>query len=108
VSAGVDDQEARRLAAALKGLAHPVRLRVLEQAEKGVKLSASKLQATMPEIALGTVSYHVRCLAQAGLLDGAGGAPRRGAIERFYVLSPAGLRMRALLGQMSAALDMAP
>jgi DNA-binding transcriptional ArsR family regulator len=108
VSAEVDDQNVRRLAAALKGLAHPVRLRVLAQAEQGVKLSASKLQATMPDVALGTVSYHVRCLAQAGLLEGAGGAPRRGAIERFYVLSPAGLKLRALVGQMSAALDPAP
>jgi DNA-binding transcriptional ArsR family regulator len=105
VSTGVDDKEARRLAAALKGLAHPVRLRVLAEAEEGVKLSASKLQANMPDVALGTVSYHVRCLAQAGLLDGAGGAPRRGAIERFYVLSPVGLQLRALLGQLSAALS---
>jgi DNA-binding transcriptional ArsR family regulator len=105
VSTGVDDKEARRLAAALKGLAHPVRLRVLAEAEEGVKLSASKLQTNMPDVALGTVSYHVRCLAQAGLLDGAGGAPRRGAIERFYVLSPVGLQLRALLGQLSAALS---
>lgn len=105
MSTGVDDKEARRLAAALKGLAHPVRLRVLAEAEEGVKLSASKLQTNMPDVALGTVSYHVRCLAQAGLLDGAGGAPRRGAIERFYVLSPVGLQLRALLGQLSAALS---
>jgi len=104
VSAGDDDQEARRLAAALKALAHPVRLRVITQAEQGVKLSASKLQANMPDVALGTLSYHVRCLARAGLLEGAGGAPRRGAIERFYVLTPAGLQLGALLGQLSAAL----
>ena len=49
---------------------------------------------------LGSVSYHVRVLADLGALQLVDQAPRRGAIEHYYALAP-GLRMEVL----SPALD---
>jgi DNA-binding transcriptional ArsR family regulator len=92
--------EAGRLAATLGALAHPVRLRIVADAEEGVKLSASGLQHAMPDVPLGTLSYHVRCLADAGLIRSAGTAPRRGATEHFYLVSPVALQLRAQIGQL--------
>jgi DNA-binding HxlR family transcriptional regulator len=95
-----DDAAAAELAEALSGLAHPVRIRVLRHAEDGVKLSASKLRESMPDVPLGTLSYHVRQLASAGLLRRAGRVPRRGAVEHLYLMTPKGVTLVAIVERL--------
>jgi DNA-binding transcriptional ArsR family regulator len=88
------------LATALRALGHPVRIRLLREAEEGVKLSASKAQEWVPDVSLGTLAYHVRCLADAGLLRKAGLVPRRGAVEHLYLLTPLGVRLAGVVEQL--------
>jgi DNA-binding HxlR family transcriptional regulator len=95
-----DDDAAVELAEALGGLAHPVRIRVLWHAEDGVKLSASKLRESMPDVPLGTLSYHVRQLASAGLLRRAGRVPRRGAVEHLYLMTPKGAALVSMVEKL--------
>jgi DNA-binding transcriptional ArsR family regulator len=89
------------LAKALRALGHPVRIRLLSQADEGVKLSASKAQELVPGVSRGTLAYHVRCLADAGLLRKAGLVPRRGAVEHLYLLTPLGVRLAGVVEQLS-------
>ncbi|HEX2233827.1 MAG TPA: helix-turn-helix domain-containing protein [Thermoleophilaceae bacterium] len=89
-----------QLAPALRALGHPVPLRLMLDAQQGVELSASKAQERMPDVSLGTVAYHVRRLAAAGLLRATGHVPRRGAVEHLYVLSPLGVELSAILEQL--------
>jgi DNA-binding transcriptional ArsR family regulator len=90
---------AEQLAGELDGLAHPVRLRVVLTMEDGAA-SPTNL-ATQLDVPLGTMSYHVRCLASVGLLALVGSRPRRGALEHFYELTERG---RALRGAALALL----
>lgn len=66
----------------LKVLAHPIRLKILKQAQLG-EVSAKEAARELDE-PIGKVSYHVRVLADAGLLELARQTPRRGAIETHY------------------------
>jgi DNA-binding transcriptional ArsR family regulator len=91
------------LAEVLGALSHPVRIRVLRHSEGGVKLSASRLRESMPDVPLGTLAYHVRQLAVAGLLRRAGRVPRRGAVEHLYLVTPKGL---ALVGVLDELIDL--
>jgi DNA-binding HxlR family transcriptional regulator len=88
------------LAGALRALGHPVRIQLLAGAEEGVKLSPTRAREWVPDVPLGTLAYHVRCLAVAGLLRRAGQAPRRGAVEHFYLLTPLGARLAAVVEQL--------
>jgi DNA-binding transcriptional ArsR family regulator len=90
-SAG-ENERAHALAQAFGALSHPVRIRALRQFERGGKLSPSGLKEAMPDVPLGTLAYHVRQLAGAGLLKPAGRAQRRGTIEHLYVLTSKGTR----------------
>ena len=45
-------------------------------------------------VPLGTMSYHVRCLAGLGLLELVGSRPRRGALEHVYELTGRGHALR--------------
>jgi DNA-binding transcriptional ArsR family regulator len=94
------DDATIELARALRAVGHPVRIRLLSQAEEGVKLSASKARELVPGVSLGTLAYHVRCLADAGLLRNAGLVPRRGAVEHLYLLTPLGVRLAAVVEQL--------
>jgi DNA-binding transcriptional ArsR family regulator len=78
----------------LDGLSHPVRLRVV-LAIDNEDASPSTLAARL-EAPLGTVSYHVRCLAALGLLELVASHPRRGALEHVYALTPRGRVLRRL------------
>jgi DNA-binding transcriptional ArsR family regulator len=98
--ARADREVTERIAELLGALGHPVRVRVMGQFEEGVKLSPSRLQEAMPDISLGTLAYHVRQLAGAGLLKHAGRVPRRGAVEHLYLLTPTGAKMSALLEEL--------
>lgn len=85
------------IAEVLGALGHPVRVRVIRHFDEDVKLSPSRLHEAMPDVSLGTLAYHVRQLAGAGLLRRAGRVPRRGAVEHLYLLTSTGVTMAAVL-----------
>lgn len=66
----------------LKVLAHPIRMKILKQAQLG-EISAKEASRDLGE-PIGKVSYHVRVLADAGMLELTRQTPRRGAIESHY------------------------
>ena len=76
----------------VKAFAHPLRLEILR--ELGSRASPTEL-ARQLGAPLGSVSYHVRVLADLGALELVDQAPRRGAIEHYYALAP-GLRLEVL------------
>ncbi len=63
-----------------RALAHPLRVRIVEAAGSGDEVSPVELADALGE-PLGVVSYHVRTLAEAGLLELAGTSFRRGAVN---------------------------
>jgi DNA-binding transcriptional ArsR family regulator len=65
-----------------KALSHPLRARILERLERETA-SPSDL-ADLLEAPLGNVSYHVRILAEAGLIELVRTTRRRGATEHHY------------------------
>ncbi|MBJ7329304.1 MAG: helix-turn-helix transcriptional regulator [Solirubrobacteraceae bacterium] len=72
----------RRHPEKLQVLAHPLRLKIMKQAQLR-EISAKEASADLHE-PIGKVSYHVRVLADAGLLQLVRQTPRRGAIESHY------------------------
>lgn len=66
----------------VKGLAHPLRIRILRVLQNRVA-SPSEIAEEI-RAPLGNVSYHVRFLARVGLIEPAGTRPRRGAVEHYY------------------------
>jgi DNA-binding transcriptional ArsR family regulator len=71
--------------AVVKAVAHPIRreiLRRLESNENG-GLSPKALAKELKQ-PLGDVSYHIRTLTKAGVLQLVDTQPRRGAVEHFY------------------------
>jgi DNA-binding transcriptional ArsR family regulator len=66
-------------------LSHPLRRLILEQLDQHTNggMSPSDMADAL-EQPLGNVSYHVRQLADAGVLKLVTTKPRRGAIEHFY------------------------
>jgi DNA-binding HxlR family transcriptional regulator len=95
------DKNATELVAEVLGaVGHPVRVRVIRHFAEDVKLSPSRLHEAMPDVSLGTLAYHVRQLAGAGLLRRAGRIPRRGAVEHLYLLTSAGVTMAEVLEEL--------
>ena len=70
----------------LNALAHPVRTMILRRGADGL-ISPKEVAEAMGE-PLGNVSYHVRILAEAGLLKLSKTEPRRGALAHYYVVPP--------------------
>ncbi|GAA3118474.1 helix-turn-helix domain-containing protein [Planomonospora alba] len=68
----MDDKSRELDASALKGLAHPVRLRLLELLERDGPATATQLAARTGE-STGSTSYHLRRLARHGLIEDAPG-----------------------------------
>jgi DNA-binding transcriptional ArsR family regulator len=66
----------------VKALAHPLRVQILGMLQDRTA-SPSDLAEEL-DAPLGNVSYHVRILAQLGLLKLVKKRPRRGAIEHYY------------------------
>jgi DNA-binding transcriptional ArsR family regulator len=66
----------------IKALSHPLRIKILALLEGNV--SSPKELADELEEPLGNVSYHVRTLADLGLIELVKKVPRRGAIEHYY------------------------
>lgn len=93
-----------------KALSHPLRARVLERLEHQTA-SPSELAAELAA-PLGNVSYHVRILAEAGLIELVRTTRRRGATEHHYRAAAARPVARHdgrdLTADPAAALDDAP
>jgi len=70
-----------------RALAHPLRVRILELATHREEVSPVDLAEELAE-PLGVVSYHVRQLAAAGLLELAARSFRRGAVKHHYRAVP--------------------
>src|SRR2546430_1906683 len=66
----------------VKALAHPLRVQILTTPQDRVA-SPSDLAAQL-DAPLGNVSYHVRTLADLGLVKLVKRRPRRGAVEHYY------------------------
>src|SRR4051794_26045578 len=66
----------------VKALAHPLRVQILSTLEDRIA-SPSDLAAEL-DAPLGNVSYHVRTLADLGLVKLVKRRTRRGAVERYY------------------------
>ncbi len=81
-----------QLARELDGLSHPVRLRVVLAMDRDAA-SPTNLASRLG-VPLGTMSYHVRCLAGLGLLELVSSRPRRGALEHLYELTGRGHVLR--------------
>jgi DNA-binding transcriptional ArsR family regulator len=76
----MDDQQASQIA---RALAHPLRIGLLRAIREERRLSPSAYAQQTGE-PLGNVSYHVRALESAGVVEIVGTANRRGALEHFY------------------------
>jgi DNA-binding transcriptional ArsR family regulator len=73
------EEAAQRL---MKALGHPMRMRILMRLSQRT-MSPNQLAHELEE-RLGSVSYHVRVLAEIGYLELVRTEPRRGAVEHFY------------------------
>jgi DNA-binding transcriptional ArsR family regulator len=65
-----------------KALAHPLRVRILSELQKGIS-SPNQLSQELNE-PLGNVSYHVKTLLEFDCVELVKTEPRRGAVEHFY------------------------
>jgi hypothetical protein len=73
-------------------LIHPVKVAIIEAMEwVDVPLSPRELDRIFDEeFGVSTVSYHMRTLADAGVVKKVRQRPVRGALQTFYALSPDG------------------
>lgn len=69
----------------VKAMAHPLRLRILTALDN--RVASPRELATELNARLGTVSYHVRTLADLELIRQVRTQTRRGAVEHFYEVS---------------------
>jgi DNA-binding transcriptional ArsR family regulator len=80
---GMDDEAAAALA---KALSHRLRLEYLRALSSRRELSPSEYARDFGE-PLGNVSYHVKALLGAGVVEISTTVPRRGAVEHRYSFS---------------------
>ena len=66
----------------VKALAHPLRIRMLTVLNQRIA-SPSELSGELEE-PIGNVSYHMRTLADLGMVELVRTEPRRGAVEHYY------------------------
>ena len=64
-------------------LSHPLRRRILREMADGAARSPGEL-ANLLERPLSNVSYHVRVLADCGVMTLVGTKPARGSVQHFY------------------------
>uniref|UniRef100_UPI0031596CBC helix-turn-helix domain-containing protein n=1 Tax=Nocardiopsis sp. N85 TaxID=3029400 RepID=UPI0031596CBC len=76
---------------ALRGLAHPLRGRILEELTRNGPATATILGGRLGESS-GSTSYHLRQLSRYGFIDAAPG--RTGGRERWWRVRPGGWHMR--------------
>jgi DNA-binding transcriptional ArsR family regulator len=80
----------------LGALAHPVRIRIMQEAHEEV--SPKRIADVLGDVSVQLVSYHFRILRDAGLLTLERTEPRRGAIEHFYRASPEAAKQLKSIG----------
>lgn len=84
---------------------HPLRWQILTAMRAAPQqLSPNALQARLDQ-PLGNVSYHVRILADHGLIECVRTEPRRGALEHFYEITAEGKDFLAALDRLKRAID---
>lgn len=81
--------EAEQIAALAGALSHPYRVAILDRLARVGELSPRGFSAD-EGAPLGTVSYHFRTIAKAGLVELVRTEQRRGAIEHYYALTDRG------------------
>jgi DNA-binding transcriptional ArsR family regulator len=85
-----------------RAFSHPLRIRIVlalaEQNESSPMELAERVKAP-----LGTVSYHVRYLADLGAIELRRMVPRRGALQHYYALAPVIRTVLPLARQLRAA-----
>lgn len=97
---GKDDAYA--IAKVLRSLGHHTRVRaLLELRHEALSPTELKRRLADPELSLPTLAYHVRTLADGGLIRLAAATPRRGAMEHHYALTPVGHAMIVALEAVS-------
>ena len=69
-----------------KAISHPVRQEAIRFLREHGRASPGQI-ARHVDASLGTIAYHVRKLAELGVVELVGTAPRRGAVEHFYALT---------------------
>jgi DNA-binding transcriptional ArsR family regulator len=98
-----DPRDVERIAASLKGVAHPTRLHILYALRECGALSPTQIRRRAePVLPLSTVSHHMNELTMRRLVAPAGTRAVRGALEHFYELSPDGRRLVELVDQLVA------
>lgn len=90
----LSSDDADQLAAALKAIADPARLRILSLIQAQPNSEACVCHLTEPlELSQGTVSHHLRVLREAGLVE----REQRGSWAFFRVVPESLAAMRSLL-----------
>jgi hypothetical protein len=95
----VEPHELVGMADLVSAAPHPTRIAIREHVDRVVEASP-RVFTKSHKATLAAGSHHFRMLARAGLIQLARRAPRRGAVEHFYVLSDRG---QAVLGWLRAA-----
>jgi DNA-binding transcriptional ArsR family regulator len=97
-------KRSRAISALLRSIAHPTRLRALAEFQYA-ELSPTELRPRLddPQLSLATLAYHVRTLADGGLIELTGATPRRGAMEHHYSLTAVGELVLAAIESLAAA-----
>jgi ArsR family transcriptional regulator, arsenate/arsenite/antimonite-responsive transcriptional repressor len=94
-SSAMARQQEERLAALAWGLAHPLRVRILQLLAKRETCVCGEIVEEMP-VAQSTVSQHLKILKQAGLVQGEVDGPRV-----CYCIHPAALaELKELVGKL--------
>lgn len=94
-SCAVTRQQEERLAALAWGLAHPLRVRILQLLTKRETCVCGEIVEELP-VAQSTVSQHLKILKEAGLVHGEIDGPRV-----CYYINPASLsELKELIGQL--------
>jgi DNA-binding transcriptional ArsR family regulator len=83
-----------------RAFSHPLRIRIVLALADSDEASPLDLSARV-DAPLGTVSYHVRYLADLGAIELRRMVPRRGALQHYYTLAPAIRLVLPLARQMS-------
>lgn len=100
----MEPKTAKQLAGDLKAVSHPTRLRILAHMVESTGNDAISPNGLVEPLgngrhreSLGRVSYHVRQLLDARMIQLKRTEPRRGAVEHFYVPTKRGERVIALV-----------
>lgn len=86
----------------VQALAHPLRVEILRQLEKGAGSPKELADRTGQQLA--NVSYHVRVLRECECIELVRTEPRRGAVEHFYRLKPGSTAGAATWSEVPPAL----